>query len=139
MANIRDFRLSLDRFGQATKKQMGTLLRRAAFEVFRDVVKGSPVDTGRFKSSWFIAVGDPDRSVAPEGSHPQADAESLVRLQSVTPASVDGTQPIIISNNLPYAEALADGHSQRAPSGWIQAAVDRVQRKISGVAAEGEA
>jgi hypothetical protein len=140
MADVRSFQLSLSQFGQATQRQLSAVLRRAALEVFRDIVKGSPVDTGRFKSSWFIGIGAPDRSVAPErpqnrqarGVGGVAVDESLARLDSLTPTSVDGTQPIYISNNLPYAERLADGHSTQAPSGWIEAAVQRVQRKMSG-------
>lgn len=155
MANdVRSFQLSLKKFGEDQPKVLSKLMRRAAISIFGDLVKGSPVDTGRFRASWFVGIGTPDRSVVSEhqigpGGHSgekkkardkrvrtntgPATAESMSRLSLLTPETVDGKEPIIISNNLPYATALADGHSDQAPSGWVKAAVNRAQRELDVV------
>ena len=58
----------------------------------------SPVDTGRFRSSFFAAEGTPSRDVAPEGANsPNTDATGL---------RVDSSKDYYISNSLPYAQAL---------------------------------
>jgi len=133
MGDARQFKLDLERFGGNLTKIVGQLQRRGVFIVFGDLVKGSPVDTGRFRASWVIGIGSKSEDVAPEGtrgSKSAAGAESMTRLAAVTPATVHGTEPVIISNNLPYATSLADGHSGQAPSGWVEAAVARAQREL---------
>ena len=157
MANVRQFNISLEHFGKSLPKKVGQLQRRAALTIMRDLIVGSPVDTGRFKSSWMVGIGVADRSVMPtrRGSEREsgaskreerkrlnansrdASATSFDRLKLLTPETVNGKEPIIISNNLPYATALADGHSQQAPSGWIEAAVSRAQRELNVVKFEG--
>ena len=64
--------------------------------------KSSPVDTGRFASSWFISQGVPDTSsVAPE----REEGTSQV---TVTPYSgkITADSDWWIQNNLPYAERV---------------------------------
>lgn len=132
MAEVKQFVLSLKKFGAEQPKVVSRLMRRGAFLVMGDLVRGSPVDTGRFRSSWFVGVGQPNRSVAPERAKKGGSAtESLARVRELTPENVDGTKPIYLSNNLPYAAALADGHSQQAPSGWIDAAVERAAQELA--------
>jgi hypothetical protein len=59
----------------------------------------SPVDTGRFRSSWFAAEGSASSAVAPEGTdEPNTDADSL---------RVDSSKTYYLTNNLPYAQAIA--------------------------------
>lgn len=135
MANASQFKLSLEKFGGNINKVIGQLQRAAAFGLVGDLTKGSPVDTGRFRASWVVGVGTKSEETAEEGvrSKGEASQESLARLKVLTPETVDGKRPVILSNNLPYAQALADGHSGQAPSGWVQAAVDRQERELGVV------
>jgi hypothetical protein len=144
MGDVKQVGLDLSKFSQNVPKLMSQLLRRAALEMMGDLVKGSPADTGRFKSSWFVGVGVPNRSVTPErppGTTSMAQTHgkltggesSMAHVKELSPATVSGFEPIILSNNLPYGESLANGHSQQAPRGWITAAVQRVQRVINVV------
>ena len=154
MADVRQFNLDLKVFGEGQFKKIGQLQRRAAFLIMGDLVKGSPVDTGRFRGSWMVGIGVPDRRVISDkmigergrygetkrqkdkrvrGNTRLTSPESMSRLALLTPETVNGKDPIIISNNLPYGPALADGHSKQAPSGWIQAAVARAKRELDVV------
>ena len=59
----------------------------------------SPVDTGRFRSSWFAAEGSASSAVASEGADsPNTDATGL---------RVDGSKTYHITNSLVYAQAIA--------------------------------
>jgi len=72
----------------------------------------SPVDTGRFRSSWFAAEGSPSRAVAPEGANsPNDDAKSL---------RIRGDKTYFLSNSLPYAQAIAiEGRVVSKPTNWF--------------------
>jgi len=134
MGDARQFSLSLKKFGDQQPKVVSKLMRAGAFEVMGDLVAASPVDTGRFQSSWFVGVAVPNRSVAPERETKSGAArESLTRLRELTPQTVDGTQPVYLSNNLPYGSRLADGSSEQAPSGWIDGIVHRASVKLDAV------
>lgn len=73
----------------------------------------SPVDTGRFRSSFFAAEGTPSRDVAPEGTNsPNTDATGL---------RVDSSKDYYISNSLPYAQAIAiEGKVVAKPTTWFK-------------------
>ena len=68
----------------------------------------SPVATGRFRSSWFAAEGSASNAVAPEGANSaNEDAKGL---------KIDSSKSYHLTNNLPYAEAIAVG--ENLPSSW---------------------
>ena len=74
--------------------------------------KVSPVDTGRFRSSWFATEGPSTGAVAPEGADsPNTDATGLI---------VDASKTYTISNSLPYAQSVAiEGHVVAKPKNWF--------------------
>ena len=59
----------------------------------------SPVDTGRFRSSWFAAEGSASSAVASEG----ADSEN----EDAKGLKIDSRKTYHLTNNLPYAQAIA--------------------------------
>lgn len=73
----------------------------------------SPVDTGRFRSSWFAAEGSSSDAVAPEGSNSaNNDATGL---------KIDSSKTYHLTNNLPYAESVAiEGRVVSKPPGWFK-------------------
>ena len=62
---------------------------------------GSPVDTGRLASSWFVGKDNPDRSTTPERDEP--GAVTIERYSGKITFDGDWW----VSNNLPYAERAA--------------------------------
>ena len=59
----------------------------------------SPVDTGRFRSSWFAAEGTASSAVAPEDADKaNEDAKGL---------RIDSSKTYHLTNSLPYAQAIA--------------------------------
>ncbi|QQG31336.1 putative tail protein [Cyanophage S-2L] len=104
---------------EALKKHLsealGAQLRLTVVQAQADLGSAavSPVDTGRFRSSWFASKSRPSSEVAPEGaSTPQSDAEAL-RL-------VAGDE-VHLTNSLPYAEAVAvEGRVVSKPATWFR-------------------
>ena len=97
-------------------KKLANYLRQAQAEALKETVitaqteliNISPVDSGRFRASWFASEGSPSGDTASEGaSAPSANANQL----RVNPGSV-----YFLVNNLPYAKPVALG--ENLPPSW---------------------
>jgi hypothetical protein len=123
-------RINLSQIGGYAEEKMEKLLRVVVFETETRLKLGSPVDTGRFRGSWVL--GENQASTYDAGEYQPATGK--YRGQTQPPASPAlekrvsigyqaGQEKIgnvyHISNSLPYAEALANGHSTQAPAGWV--------------------
>jgi hypothetical protein len=88
----------------------------------------SPVQTGRFRSSWFAAEGSASSQVAPEGANsPNTDARSL---------KVDSKKDYHLTNNLPYAQRLClESYAVSKPGDWFTSFVSTESPKIAAEAA----
>lgn len=126
---MSNFSLSIDRWALKAHINIRTFTKLVAFRVHDRVVERTPVDTGRARASWTIIAGEtPDRSVAPDdfaGGALAGNAAAKNRQGSVALAT-----SYVISNNLPYIEALENGHSQQAPSGMVTLAVADVKTRL---------
>jgi len=80
----------------------------------------SPVDTGRFRSSWFAAEGQSSSEVAPEGANsPNTDARGL---------RIDSDKEYHLTNNLPYAQRLClENWATSKPKNWF---IDFVNTRV---------
>ena len=96
-------------------------VQEAVAQLDTDLKDGSPVDSGRFRASWFQAQA--------RGSEPSTDrvAPEVKKGQKVqappalTPESLDGLANHIVINNLPYAERLCeDGWSSKVSEDWFK-------------------
>ena len=106
-------RINIGQIGNFCEGQMNQLMRVVVLETDQQVKAQSPVDTGRFRSSWAIgenATGNYDAgtggSLAPVGIN-------------YTPGTERVGNTYHVHNSLPYAEPLANGHSDQAPAGWV--------------------
>lgn len=87
----------------------------------------SPVDTGRFRSSWFAAEGNSSGAVAPEGANSaNTDAAGL---------KVDSEKDYHLTNNLPYAQRLCvEGRVVSKSPGWFKEFRDQTIPEIQAQA-----
>jgi hypothetical protein len=89
----------------------------------------SPVDTGRFRSSWFAAEGQASSEVASEGANnPNTDATGL---------RVDSRKNYHLTNSLPYAQSVAvEGRVVSKPTNWFTSFRNEAIPKIQDDAAK---
>ena len=89
----------------------------------------SPIETGRFRSSWFAAEGVSSDAVAPEKANKiNRDAEGL---------QVDFKKTYHLTNNLPYAESIAvEGRVVNKPITWFTSFRNETIPKIGDKAAK---
>jgi hypothetical protein len=106
-------RIKIGDIGKFSEDRMNQLMRVVVLETDQQAKSQSPVDTGRFRSSWAIGENTTGKydagnkgSLAPVGINYTPGTELIKNIYSV-------------HNSLPYAEPLANGLSQQAPVGWI--------------------
>lgn len=104
-------------------------IRRAAVAADTALVMSTPVDTGRAKGNWTVAIGSIDETVLQEG-FPSGE-EAISRGRTVAEGWKLGSGTIFLANSLPYILPLENGYSAKAPSGMTQfgiaAAVHQIQ------------
>ena len=130
--------IRIEDIGDYANNQMEKLLRAAVLETDSLVKQASPVDTGRFRASW--QVGENSAGVYDAG--PQQAPINLDRAMGSPPAKpmfpirkMNYQQEQIgniysVHNNMPYAEALANGSSKQAAAGFIQGIAKDVQGRV---------
>jgi hypothetical protein len=132
--NLNNFNGVINAFKIEIKDEAENMARRVAFAVDRAVVMASPVDTGRFRANWQVALnsspsGTVDHVPGAQGSTTaQNTQKALDQLDKLTKQFKLGDE-IVIINNVEYGPVLNDGHSKQAPKNFVQIAV------MSGIAA----
>ena len=117
-----EFSFAVSRFASQTKEKEKLVIRRIAIEVFRRIIHGTPVDTGRAKGNWQCTTG----SMA-SGTVEKLDKSGSATIAAMR-AEVSGWTPkddlpAFITNNLPYIQRLNEGHSEQAPPHFIEQVV----------------
>jgi hypothetical protein len=98
-----------------------------ALTISTTVILATPVDTGRARGNWIANINEAypaavDRDDKTGGETIAANTQIIVSAENI----ID-LKEIHITNNLPYIQRLNEGHSQQAPAGFIEKAVDVVR------------
>jgi len=112
-----------------------------AFAILRNLVFASPVGDpeswqnpdsappgyvgGHFRRNWIVSLGGFNTTVLAGAGEPVAGTLARGKAQTDNWAKTGRVNPeLVIQNNVPYAERLAQGHSEQADPGWIEEAID---------------
>lgn len=114
------FELDISRFIAKANGNIDLVVRKIALDMFSRVIQKSPVDTGRFKGNWQVAIGS-----IPSGTLQVDDKAGTATIAKVTAETLNlrAGQTITLVNNLEYARALEYGHSKQAPNGMVRLTV----------------
>ena len=104
-----------EKFAFVIEQRMNALLSKAVLHTDSMLKQESPVDTGRFRNSWQIGENGTGEYEGEEGG-----GENKARGMNYNPGNEKIGNSYTIHNSLPYAEALAAGHSKQADPGWVQ-------------------
>lgn len=123
--NGHEFNAQLTKFARKVQVAPAKVVKKVAFQLFRRIIEKTPVDTGRARASWNIAIGSINSSVAPEGSNQKSPGALASKANTVLAGyGADGRLPVVwISNNLPYIGELENGHSGQAPAGMLKLSI----------------
>lgn len=120
------FSLDVAKFAGLVPRKMDMALRKVGLEVLSGITLGTPVDTGRARGNWQTTVGAPA-----EGDLDREDKTGALAIGAGA-VTVNAWKPsdessLFIANNLPYIEALENGHSKQAPAGMVGVTLARFQ------------
>lgn len=106
------------------------LVVKTALTVHSVVVLGTPVDTGRARGSWLVAINRPADGTA-ESPGDFGYVAATTKAQRVL-KGYKAEQDVHLTNNLPYIVPLNQGHSQQAPAGFVEDAIAAGVRLVKG-------
>lgn len=112
-----------------------------AFAILRNLIFGSPVGNpsiwenpasapegyvgGHFRRNWIVSVGGFNETEI-EGVDPAGAATAATGQAAIEAWKNAGRlrANLVIQNNVPYANRLAQGWSRQAPAGWVDQQID---------------
>jgi hypothetical protein len=117
-------------FAKARASISGTVdnvARKMMLDIDRGVVEMTPVDTGRARANWIASTGS--QSTIETDAADKGGSGTILAAQ-ILHSNAKPFQRMSITNNLPYIEALENGHSGQAPRGMAKLTVQRVAGKF---------
>lgn len=130
------FTLDAKAFCEKAKKNPEIVMRQVSIKLFRAIILGSPVDTGRFRNNWFAAMG-PNPSMETTNYTGKEGTAAINRMTRVVGESRGmGWTELTLTNNLPYAQRLEFGWSKQAPVGMVRVNIARFNTLLNEEAAK---
>ncbi|AEI91247.1 gp47 [Escherichia phage phiEB49] len=129
MANdVVSFRNSINEWIDGVTEGVELIVDGTLTKAANDIVKLSPVDTGRFRGNWQATGNSPAaqslNNYDPDGN----ETRNSLRRQIYALARDTNTKVIYITNRLDYAQGLEFGSSNQAPSGVLGVVQKRLGR-----------
>ena len=128
MNNFKDFANKMDETADKVGIRVSQVHRAVALTVVDDLVKNTPVLTGRARSNWQANLSKPNNSIADAKSEEEAIGEAGDNIGKHIPG-----QDIYITNNLKYIGLLNDGSSKKQPALFVERAIKRGEATKSDI------
>ena len=110
----------IKKFNNKTVEAHNAIFRGTALDLFGRIIKRTPVDTGRLRANWKASINTPSKEIT--GTKDKTGSKALKDSESVVDR-YDFGDSVFFINNLPYAEAIEDGHSDQRPLGMVKVTV----------------
>lgn len=123
MSKQAQFKAEIEKWIEKENKRGALIQKKVTFDLHREIMKRTPVDTGRARAGWMVSLGAPSTYLPPEGDKVSPPEQPNIE--------TDGIQSTFIINNVSYIKALDEGHSQQAPNGMVKLAVAKVRADMA--------
>lgn len=134
---ILDLGVAIGRFAEKLEVAPALVVEKLALDLHTKISRRTPVDTGLARSRWTIREGAPDATPVPKRPRRKVDDTGAVvpppGPSRDPPGGYTGTQPVYVTNNVPYVLYLEDGSSQQAPAGMIRISVMETRAEVSRI------
>lgn len=122
-----------DRVATKVRDKSDKLVRSVALEALGRLIRRTPVDTGRARANWNVAIGDVDPTHDVDVMDPQGTV-ALQGGQQVIGEFRAGER-LFLTNSIPYVPELERGHSKQAPQGMVAVTAAEMRPLVSQVVA----
>jgi hypothetical protein len=121
------FTSDLRAFSETAINNAEQVYRGSAFRIIRQIIRRTPVDTGRLRGNWQSDLNSPATGTTNRLGASASIAEALSVCNSA-----DLSDSIYFTNNLPYAVAIENGSSTtQAPRGMVKVTVLEFVRTVN--------
>ena len=118
------FSSDVQKWAKATDTSMSKVVRGVCLSAVKEVVKRTPVDSGRLRGNWFATIGTPSRDTTEAG---ERDIDPVVARAQAAISKAPGEQ-FWFTNNLPYAIPIEFGHSTvKSPEGMVRVTAENIR------------
>lgn len=132
MANdVVTFRKSINDWIDSVTEGVELIVEGTLNKAANDIVKLSPVDTGRFRGNWQATGNAPAAQSLNNYDQDGGETRNALRRQISALSRDRNTNIIYLSNRLDYAQGLEFGSSNQAPSGVLGIVQQRLGRYFS--------
>ena len=124
--------MSIKMKGDVNRKDIDKWFRKITLGLYRDVIVGTQVDTGRARANWQLSIGSAPRGIVnalDPASGDSGRSASEVRKGSMKVGRKQAGTSVFIANNLAYIGRLEEGHSKQN-SKWVDNALKRAEARI---------
>lgn len=133
MANILEFKADIAAFAKKLQIKKSTVVKKVVLDLWKGITARTPVDTGRARANWFVTQGSPTTRV---DLHQGAKTGAVPAPELPDVSGITGDESVFIINNLPYIEALENGHSKQAPAGMVKLAIQAEEAALQRAVAQ---
>ena len=109
----------------ADKAQKGyvDVASAALYQISSEIIRRTPVDTGRARGNWFAEIGK---------AHNGTTESKTANFSDVESKSINSIGDIFFfTNNLPYIKSLEfEGHSKQAPAGMVRVSIENFNKHL---------
>lgn len=107
--------------------KIGKAQIKIAQELVKEIATRTPVDTGTAKANWITDCTGTEQGYNVLHMDAQnAEKRSIARAQSLKLDEVIKGGTVYVYSNVPYIQALENGHSKQAPAGMVRNSIDKV-------------
>lgn len=121
-----NFSLDLEQFSKQLSTDLSNLTRKFALNLWGNITRRTPVDTGRARGSWFVTINTPSEKVR------EKIAKGKVLPAPAIP-TIKASTHFFITNNLPYIKRLEYGYSKQAPYGMVRVSLAEMKAKMAAI------
>jgi hypothetical protein len=149
ITNLTQFKLDLKHFSEVVvPAEFNGYMKRIALHLYDDITDGmsggpgNPKDTGWSRANWGVKVGRTGVPTEPMGTYDESKSgqgtpiprTAYMDVHNIVSMAVLGPSPFLwLYNNAPYIEALEDGHSKKAATGFVEHALNNLKIYVDNI------
>ena len=132
--NRKSFEKIITAAVEAYNKDKLKKVRTASFAAYDEILVGSPVATGRFRSNWMISTKKENQQTVGASAKifGQATTTDEIKKGNDAVRQLGNDTALYISNNLPYAKRLEEGHSTQS-QGFVARAERNFRKRLQAI------
>lgn len=134
--SLSNFVLDLGKTPDRFLNQFEKNVKRATLQLYGNLIRATPVDTGLARSNWNLRFGSADNTVtedknAVKGQYTPESNRKIQEAQTTLQSNdLRFQSKIVISNHTKYILPLSNGWSPQAPAGWVDVEIANMKHAI---------